>query len=121
VPTASLDLHFAPAVLRGLSALGLPECSQPDLALELGLSAWMRFSGTDLESAQSDMLAMRTAVLEAAEMDVATEPVPFTGQTPRAAILNLAAYLGNLIARAAALTQCEPTEIVEQAIAILRP
>jgi hypothetical protein len=108
-------------MLRGLSALGLPECSQPDLALELGLSAWMRFSGTDLEGARSDMLAVRAALLEAADMDVSTEPVPFTGQSPRVAVLNLASYLGDLVARAAASAECEPSHIVDQAIAILHP
>ncbi len=79
----------------------------------------MRFSGTDLEAARSEMLAMRAALLRAADMDVTTEPVPFTGPNRRAAVLNLAAYLGNLVERAAASADCEPAVIVERAIATL--
>ena len=63
-------------MLRGLTSLAPSAHSLPDLALELGLTAWMRFSGTDLETAQATMLTARSAVLEVGEMDSSTEPIP---------------------------------------------
>ncbi len=110
--TAAYNRDFGPAVLRGLAEFGPFE---PDLTLELGLSAWMRFGGVDLEGARSQMLAVRGAVLEAGEMDTATEPVPFSGRSARLDVLNLAVYLGNLMDRAACKAHCERKHIAERA------
>jgi hypothetical protein len=107
---------FAPALLRGLSALGLADCSESVLALELGLSAWMRLGGVDLEHVQGQMLMIRDALLEAGEMDTRSEPIPFTGRSARLDTLHLASYLGTLVERAASCADCEPEMIVERAI-----
>ena len=110
----SPDCDFMPNVVRGLSDLGpMPE---PDLALELGLSAWMRISGIDLADARAQMLSIRSAVIEAGDLDPATEPVPFSGRTSRLAVLNLAAYLGNLMKRASSSARCQPDVLVERVL-----
>jgi hypothetical protein len=103
-------------VLRGLAALGPFDPSKADLALELGLSAWMRFSGTNLEDARSTMMHIRSVLLEAGEMDSRTEPIPFSGQSPQLDVLNLATYLGHLVDRAASSAKSEPALIVERTI-----
>jgi hypothetical protein len=110
------NLEFAPAVLRGLAELGPFDPSQADLALELGLSAWMRFYDTDFNEARSTMLHIRSVLLEAARMDSRTEPIPFCGRSPRLDMLNLASYLGNLVDRAASSARCDAGVIVERTI-----
>ena len=40
-------------------------------------------------------------ILEVCGLDPATEPVPLVGRTPRLDVLNLAAYVGDLLRRAA--------------------
>jgi hypothetical protein len=112
-------IEFAPAVLRSLRGLVPSGTVHTDLALELGLSAWLRKSGTGLEDAHFLMLEIRRAVLEAADMDAATEPVPLCGRSQRLDVLNLAVYLGNLIDRAGSWADCGPEVIVERAIACL--
>jgi len=102
------NIDFAPAVLRGLARLGPFDPSRADLALELGLSAWMRLGQTDLDEARATMLHLRAALLEAGRMDAHTEPVPFSGRSPRLDMLGLASYLGNLVDRAASSAQCDP-------------
>lgn len=108
---------FAPAVLRGLLDLG--SVVETDLALELGLSAWMHFSDVDFEEARRALLAARRILLGVGDIDPLTEPVPFSGRSPRLDTLNLAAYLGNLVERAAVSAQCPPGTIVEEAIRLL--
>jgi hypothetical protein len=108
---------FAPAVLRGLIDLG--SVVETDLALEFGLSAWMHFNDVDFEEARLALLAVRRILLRVGNIDPLTEPIPFSGRSPRLDTLNLAAYLGNLVERAAASTQCPPDDIVEQAIRML--
>ena len=112
-------IEFAPAVLRSLTGLVPSGTVHTDLALELGLSAWLRLSGTGLEDAHFLMLEIRRAVLEAADMDATTEPVPLCGRSQRLDVLNLAVYLGNLIDRAGSWAGCGPEVIVERAIGCL--
>jgi hypothetical protein len=76
----------------------------------------MRFSDIDLEDARSSMLEIRSVLLEAGKMDSRTEPIPFSGRSPRLDVLNLATYLGDLVGRAASSTNCEPDLIVERTI-----
>jgi hypothetical protein len=113
---SSTSSNFGPALLRGLSTLGLADCSESVLALELGLSAWMRLGGVDLASARGQMMRIRDAVLEAGEMDTTSEPIPLSGRSPRLDTLHLASYLGTLVERAASCADCEPSQIVERAI-----
>jgi len=107
---------FGPTVLRGLAELAPAASSRPDLALELGLTAWMRQGEMDLEGTRSAMKALRTAVVEAAEMDLRSEPVPLSGLSPKDDLMNWAIYLANLVQRAAARKRCHTSLIVEQSI-----
>jgi hypothetical protein len=66
------------------------------------------------------MVAMRSALLLASGMDRATEPVPLYGVDPRVDVLNLGAYLRQLMARAAARAQCDAAVMVERALEHLR-
>lgn len=112
--TVTATKGFAPAVLRGLVDLG--PVVETDLALELGLSAWIRFNDVDFEEARQALLEARRVLLEVGGIDPVTEPIPFSGRSARLDTLNLAAYLGNLVERAAASAQCPPDAIVELAI-----
>ena len=78
-------VDYAPAVLRSLHVLVPSGTTQADLALELGLTAWMRVSGTELEDALRQMWGIRQAVLEAGDMDPGIEPIPFGGSSYRLA------------------------------------
>jgi hypothetical protein len=107
---------FAPTVLRGLAELAPSASSHPDLALELGLTAWMRQGEMDVEETRTAMKALRIAVVEAAEMDLRSEPVPLIGRSPKDDLVNWAIYLANLVQRAAASKRCHTSMIVEQSI-----
>jgi hypothetical protein len=93
--------------------------TQSDLALELGLSAHLQTSCIELEDAIAQMWAVRQAVLEASDMDLSTEPVPFGGRSERLGLLNMVIYLGNLLERAATLRDCKREAIVD--LALVRP
>ncbi len=105
--------EFAEAILRGLSEVAE---SEPDLALELGLTAWMRQGGRGIEEAQCAMVALRSAILEVAEMDRRSEPSPLTGVSARTDLLNWAVYLADLVRRAAWASRCETGLIVERSV-----
>jgi hypothetical protein len=90
--------------------------TQADLALELGLSAHLQMNGTEVADAISQMWAIRQAILEASDIDPSIEPIPFSGRSDRLSLLNLTLYLGNLVARAAALHDCDPDTIVARAL-----
>ena len=107
---------FAPTVLRGLAELAPSASSHPDLALELGLTAWMRQGAMDVEATRSAMKALRIAVVRAAEMDLRSEPVPLIGLSPKDDLVNWAIYLANLVQRAAASKRCHTSLIVEESI-----
>lgn len=92
--------RFAEIALTGLFALGPGGQTLPSLALELGLSAWMRLAGVGTEEARDTLSRLRGALLEAAGLEEATEPVPLVGRDPRGDTLTLAAYLGDLLVRA---------------------
>jgi hypothetical protein len=93
--------RFAAVASSGLATFGPPRPGGPDLALELGLSAWMRLAGVGTAEARAALLALREAVVGAAGLDPASEPVPFIGRDPRQDTLILAAYLCDLLIRAA--------------------
>jgi hypothetical protein len=107
---------YAASVLRSLHVLVPSGATKADLALELGLTAWMRASGTDVEDAVDQMWRIRQAVLEVGQMDPDIEPIPFVGSSPRLDLLNLAIYLGNLVERAVATRGCDRDIIVVEAL-----
>ncbi len=93
---------FGPALLRGLAELGPVEPFSGDLSLELGISVWLRTSGTSLLQARSALLEIRQVILEVCGLDPATEPVPLVGRSPRSDVVNLVAYVSALLRRASA-------------------
>jgi hypothetical protein len=111
---------FARKVLRGVSAIEPPRPGETDLCLELGLSLWMRQTGTGMDDAGPAMLAMRSALLNASGLDQGTEPIPLCGVDPRLDVLNLGSYLRRLMAHATAWAQCDAAVMVERALEHLR-
>jgi len=93
---------FGPALLSGLAALGPVSPFSGDLSLELGISVWLRTSGTSLLEARSSLLEIRHVILEVCGLDPATEPFPMVGRTPRSDVINLVAYVSELLRRASA-------------------
>jgi hypothetical protein len=118
-PEINEQNEFASAVLRGLLALGPVDPRRGDLALELGLSLWMRRCGTNLAYAQVQAMDAREALLDVAGMDPEIEPIPLVGRSPEADIVNLAGYLSRLIQRAAASSGRDPDVVIELAIETL--
>jgi hypothetical protein len=113
------DLDFGPTLLRGLVTLEPGEPQEEDLSLTLGLSLWMHRSGTDLEEARTTMFELRALILDVGGMDRRTEPIPLLGRSDRVDICSLAAYLGDLLLRAAATARREPEEIAQEVMARL--
>jgi hypothetical protein len=111
--------RFALVALTGLAAFGPAGPGCPDLALELGLSAWMRMAGVGTAEARATLSALREAVLAAAGLDRAAEPVPFVGRDPRQDTLVLAAYLCDLITRGARAAGVDHGTVVDRALAEL--
>jgi hypothetical protein len=99
---------------------GLYDAADSETALELGLSIWMRRTGTDLGSLRTTLIQLRRALLAAANLDRACEPLPFVGVSDRRDVLSLASYLGGLIKRVAVTTGSRPGEIVERVIREVR-
>ncbi len=112
-------VDFGEAVLRNLEALVPLGTTQADLALELGLCAWMHQCDTDLDEALDQLWEVRAAVLTAGQLDPATEPIPFGGRQPQAALVNLVVYLGNLLTRASASSGHDLSTLVDRATAHL--
>ncbi len=106
---------FGEAVLRNLDTLVPPGTTGADLALELGLCAWMHQCDTDLDDAVDRLWEVREAVLRTGGLDPITEPIPFGGRDPQAALVNLAIYLGDLLARATAASGSDTATVVARA------
>jgi hypothetical protein len=70
---------------------------------------------TDLDDAVDRLWEVREAVLRTAELDPITEPIPFGGRDPQAALVNLAIYLGDLLARATAASGSDTATVVARA------
>ena len=100
----SVPEGFGSALLGGLAELGPVDPFSGDLSLELGVSVWLRTSGTPLLEARGRLLQIRELIIEVCGLDPATEPVPLVGRAPRNDVLNLVGYLGDLLRRAASLS-----------------
>ena len=112
---------FGPALLSGLAELGPVEPFSGDLSLELGISVWLRTSGTSLLEARSSLLAIRQVILEVCALDPDTEPVPLVGRSPRSDVVNLVAYLSELLRRASTGLGRGIESIVQAVVAELPP
>jgi hypothetical protein len=71
---------------------------------------------TDVFGVLDLLAALRAAVVVAAGMDPAREPVPLVGRSPRDDVLGSAAYLSELLERAARFARCTRSELAERAI-----
>ncbi len=91
---------FGAALLRGLAELGPVEQFSGDLSLELGISLWLRTSGTSLLEARSSLLEIRRLILDVSGLDPAIEPFPMVGRSPRSDVVNLVGYISELLRRA---------------------
>jgi len=112
---------FGPALLSGLAELGPVEPFSGDLSLELGISVWLRTSGTSLLQARSSLLTIRQVILEVCALDPDTEPVPLVGRSPRSDVVNLVAYLSELLRRASTGLGRGVESIVQAVVAELPP
>ena len=92
--------RFAPACLTGLAELGTIDAFRDDLSLELGLSLWLRRSGTSPRQAVVELLEIRRSILAVSGLDPAYEPVPLIGRSAKVDLLLLAAYVSHLLERA---------------------
>jgi hypothetical protein len=110
---------FAPALLGGLAELGPVDPFSGDLSLELGVSVWLRRSGASLGEACERLHEARAAILEACGLDPDTEPVPMVGRSPRLDVVNLAAYVGDLLRRAAAGVGWSVQTVAARAVTLL--
>jgi hypothetical protein len=110
---------FGPALLGGLAELGPVEPFSGDLSLELGISVWLRTSGTSLMAARTSLLEIRQVILEVCKLDPATEPVPLVGRSPRSDVVNLVGYISELLRRASAVTGRGLGTVVEAVVSKL--
>ncbi|HEY6426130.1 MAG TPA: hypothetical protein VIX84_02765 [Acidimicrobiales bacterium] len=115
----STPAGFAPTLLRGMAEFGPFDATSGDLSLQLGVSLWLRMSGSTLEEARHTLLEVRRLVLRICDLDAATEPVPLVGRSPKSDVVTLAAYAGDLLRRAAARAGCEPHAVADRVIAEL--
>jgi hypothetical protein len=116
---ASATRSFAPTVLGGLAELGQVDPFSGDLSLELGISVWLRQSGTSLLQAKDLLLEVRAAILRACGLDASSEPVPFVGRSPRADVVNLTAYVADLLRRGSVATGRSVPGVVAAVVAEL--
>jgi len=108
--------EFTPEMARGIARLEPGDLFDGGLMLPLGLSVWLRRTGTGLHQARGLMLAVRRALLEVSGLDRVTEPVPLLAGDERTVVLHLAVYLDGLVSRAARATHATRTEVVERAL-----
>jgi hypothetical protein len=110
---------FGQALLRGLAEFGPVEPFSGDLSLELGISVWLRTSGTSLIEARSSLLEIRRVILEVCGVDPSTEPFPMVGRSPRSDVVNLVGYVSELLRRASAGLGRGVGAVVESVVAEL--
>ncbi|HEY1652745.1 MAG TPA: hypothetical protein VGG09_12745 [Acidimicrobiales bacterium] len=118
---SSVPEGFGPALLSGLAELGPIEPFSGDLSLELGVSVWLRTSGTPLLEARSRLFQMRELIIQVCGLDPATEPIPLVGRSPRNDVLNLVGYVGDLLRRAGGASGRSIQAVARLVIAELPP
>jgi len=107
---------FGAALLGGLAELGPVDPFSGDLSLELGISVWLRRSGTSLMEARGMLLEIRHLIIEVGGLDQATEPVPLVGRSARLDVVNLVAYVGDLLRRASSEAGCTVGSVVDRVV-----
>jgi hypothetical protein len=110
---------MAMGIAHGLEEVGGPWIATGDLVSLMSLSAWMCQAGTDLADSIDAMLSLRTALVDAAGIEISSEPVPLLPPDDKVALVNLARYLEDLVCRSSARNDCTPTEIAGRALGLL--
>jgi hypothetical protein len=125
VPDAAVDpalaeLTFVAEVVRGLATLRGEDSHEPpspgDLAIPLGLSAWIVRASVDLPDAFDALLRVRAGVLAVSGLDRSSEPVPLRVGDHRAALRSLGSYLYDLVGRAARHARLSPVQLAERTL-----
>ena len=112
----------APPCLGGLAELGPVEPFSGDLSLELGISVWLRTSGTSLMEARSSLLEIRQRDprgLRARPGDRAR--ALWWGAPPGLDVVNLVGYVSELLRRASARAWAAPSGAVVDRVVVELP
>ena len=107
---------FTSALARGIARLDAEDRRAGSLTLPLGLSLWMQRGGIGVTEAVDAMLDLRAALVEVAGLDRRSEPTPLLAGEPHTAVVGLARYLDDLMARAARWAGVSRVELVEAAL-----
>ena len=107
---------FGAALLGGLAELGPVDPFSGDLSLELGISLWLRRSGTRSWRHGACCSRIRRLIIEVCGLDRATEPVSMVGRSPRLDVVNLVAYVGDLLRRASSDAACSVRSVVDRVV-----
>ncbi|HMK62244.1 MAG TPA: hypothetical protein VK386_01385 [Acidimicrobiales bacterium] len=121
---ALAERAFVAEVVRGMAALraaadGPRPHTEDDLTIPLGLSSWIVRAAMDLPDAYDALLGLRRALVEAAGLHRASEPIPMRLPDPRAALRNLGAYLYELLGRAARHAGLSEIELSERTLTLI--
>jgi len=108
---------FASAVARGIARLDDEDRRSGSLTLALGLSLWMQRGGLGITEAVDALLDLRSSLLEVSGLDRRTEPTPLLAGDPDTAVVGLARYLDDLMARAARAAGRSRVELAEAVLA----
>jgi hypothetical protein len=121
IDPAAAERAFMREVICGMASLraeAAPPRRDGDLSIPLGLSAWIVRASVDLPDAYDALLRLRRALIEAADLDRATEPVPLRLPDPKAALCSLGSYLYELVGRAARHAGTSPIELADRTLAL---
>jgi hypothetical protein len=103
-------------VVRVAAEVGSTEA----LVIPFGLTASMARHGAGAQDVVDAMLALREAVIAAAGIDPASEPVPLVVGDAMVAALSLGVYLQGLLDRAARVASIDHATVSERTLAQLR-
>ncbi len=120
IETGTIEVDFASDVVGCIIHLSEGGPLTGTLSLPFGLTAWMQRYGLGVVDAIDAVLSLRTALLSAAGLDARSEPVPLRVADPVMFVLNLAAYLDELLGRAARALGVSRREAADAAVELLR-
>jgi len=95
-----------------------PSLEPGELTIPLGLSAWIVQAAIGLPDAFGVLLSLRAALVSAAGLPPAEEPVPLRVADHATALHSLGTYLFELFGRAARHCGATPIELAERVLAL---
>ena len=120
IETGTMEVDFASDVVGCIVSLSEEGSLTGTLSLPFGLTAWMKRHGLGVVDTIDAVLSLRGALLSTAGLDARSEPVPLRVADPVMFVLNLAAYLDELIGRAARALGVSRREAADAAVELLR-